>query len=344
VKRERSLSSQYYQWESLQNYLQRILFVLFFLPALLLNSCTNIGSGGFNPTSTISLSNPNVGSGSNFTLVTVLPSEQSPGVLYDMVGQNGEFNTYCTGANAPCVCSYTFSQPGVIGTQVLQGTVSTAAATAQESNLLQCTNPVTTGVTSFSVQVLSANGTYSSNAITVNLASNAFANSNNFIDLTQKVSYQQVKRFQCRHREFILDPMSNGSAAADDKIIDPIQSQDPDIIYPFNYYSTNVASSLWSIQNMSAASGGSVDFDCTLIPSQNHALQWWANPNVYSVNPCTDTFCLGDGQLMDPQTSLISGDIPVTNLSGEWRKGREWKNGGIDCRKWIVNPEGIRFP
>ena len=306
VKRE-FLSAQNIQQSSLQKISKVIFCSGFFLLLIslisLLTSCTNITSiSNKSPTSTLTLSDPTSGTGGSFQLTGVYASQQSPGTMFDMTGANSEFDTYCVGTvNGPCACEYTYNSPGI-------GTVTTEGAVQyQESNLLRCLNVVPTGVTSFDVKILAKGSSLYSNVITTNLSSGSFVNTN-YIDLSKEEAYLPVKRFQCRKREFIANPMSQS-------MIDPIQSEDPKVIYPFNFYSTNIASSLWQMQQLT-----SQDWDCTLTPTNDRSLQWWANPNVYSASTCTDAFCAGDAELMYPQDSLVSGKIPVNNLSANGKR------------------------
>lgn len=274
-------------------------------------ACNNINSNlSRNPTSTIFQTDPNAaGNGGAFQLTSVAPDLASPGTVYDLIGQNNEFDTYCGGTLGACQCEYTFIQPGV-GSQ----TVS-SAVTYQESNLLRCPNSVPSGITSFDTRVTVVAGatgatapaagtgaiSYSSNTITVNLSTNgAFAGSTSYIDLTSASSYVPVQRFQCRKREFIPNPMDN-------LIIDPFQSQDPAVIYPFNFYTTNISESLLRMQQLPDQK-----WECSLAANKDRTVQWWANPNVFSTQACTSAFCNGDGYLMYPTTALSGNKIPVT--------------------------------
>jgi hypothetical protein len=288
------ISTQKIQSNWLQKFSKEIFCIVAFSFFTLLTSCNNIGSlANRIPSSEIILSDPSSGSGTSgsFRLNGVYASQQSPGTMFDMVGQDSQFDTYCSGTNGPCVCEYTYISPG-IGSVTDEGEVQ-----YQESNLIRCNNVVPTGVASFDVKILAKGSGDYSNPITGNLSSGAFVNTN-YVDLTKEQAFTPVKRFQCRKREFIANPMSKA-------MIDPIQSEDPRVIYPFNYYTTNVASSLWSMQK-----NGS-DWDCTLTPTFDRSLHWWANPNVYSAAPCTEAFCAGDGELMYPQDSLVSNKVPV---------------------------------
>ncbi len=301
MQREK-ISSQNFQCFSLRKFHKEIFCIFAFSFVLILTSCTNLASlASRAPTSEITLADPTAAGGGAFTLTSVLASQQSPGTMYDMVGADSQFDTYCSGTNGPCACEYTYVSPG-------QGTVTDQGAVQyQESNLVRCLNVVPSGVASFDVKVVANGSGDHSNSITVNLASGGFTNTN-YTDLTKEEAYQQVKRFQCRKLAFIPNPMSPN-------LIDPIQSVDPKIIYPFNFYTSNVASSLWQMQQSS-----NQDWDCTLTPTHDRSLHWWSNPNVYSTSGCTNSFCSGDNELMYPQNSLESGKIPVTNLSANGKR------------------------
>jgi len=288
---------------------------LFFFSVILIVSsgCTNIGSTSGSAGSEISIgSDTNEGTdGGAFRLETVVPTPGATGATYDLIGQDNQFDVYCSGSYGVCKCEYTYQLSD--GTsQAVEGDVS-----YQESDLLRCVDAVPSGVSSFSVRVVveSASSTtttggtttsgtttvgYASNSISVDLGDGSFS-SDSYLDLSNAQSYVAVDRFQCRRREFIPNPLDSG-------IIDPIQSEDPKIIYPFNFYTTNLSQSLLQMQQQATQ-----NWECTLIATQDRSLHWWANPYVYSSSPCTDAFCAGDGELMDPTATLSSGPVPVTN-------------------------------
>ncbi len=308
VRRDRSRSTHFIQ--SVLQFIFSNEFVLASLFLLALNtSCTNIASNlsaagtGANTLLTDTSVNS---SGGNFSIYSVYPSQAIPGD-YDVIGQNAQFDSYCADTQVPnskCKCEYTFTQPG-LGVQVVQGNVD-----YEESNLIRCQNEVTSGITSFSLRIVTVGGTDASNSLTVPLSGGAFSGTTSYIDLTNPVSYSQVQRYQCRKHEDILDPY-------DSTMIDPFQSEDPNVVYPFNYYTTNVSDSLVSLQSRQGSG-----WECTLTATQDRSLQWWANPNVYSSSICTGAFCAGDGQLMYPQSSLSSGKIPVSLTSTSTGKRR----------------------
>ena len=304
---------------------------------LIATACTNMGSKfGAGSTSTVLLSDPSTGGNGNgaFYLNEVNPDPNNPGTQYVLIGQNGEFDTYCGGSLGTCDCEYTYTQSNV-GQQTVDVAVS-----YQEANMVRCpVNSVPSGINTFNVRLIvvplpnsssptptpsgsTTNGlgtNYYSNSLTVNLANGAFAASTTFIDLTNASSYVPVQRFQCRKRDFIKNPL-------DGNIIDPFQSQDPRVIYPFNFYTTNVGDSLLRMQQAADQS-----WDCTLtggvLPTptpggatQASKVQWWANPNVFSQVPCSDAFCSGDAQLIYPSDSLTGGRVPSSNPSASGKR------------------------
>ncbi len=289
-----------------------VVSILFFSSS----ACTNIGEKLNQASrSKIILSDVAISDTSgSFTINQVVPSALNPGTLYDLIGSDGGIGTYCSGNFGTCNCEYTFSLSG-IGSQ----TVSVENSYS-ESDLLRCSSTaVPAGVSSFQVRIVTVPSTtpgatgsstgYYSNQITVNLSSSGtFASSSNYIDLTSAKSYVPVQRFQCRKREFIRNPL-------DTNIIDPFQSIDPRVIYPFNYYTTNVSESLLRAQQLPDQS-----WECSLTGTQSGDVPWWANPNVFSMTSCSTSFCSGDQQLIYPQNSLFSGKIPVTNASATGKR------------------------
>jgi hypothetical protein len=276
------------------------------LVSLFLLSCNNLRnlapvSSGVNQ----NLSNPNGGDGSSYTITGVYDSQQSPGALFDVITTDSQFDVFCTGSYSPCVCEVKYDSPG-IGEVINQG-----AVIYQESNLIRCQNVVQGGIGSFELKVLSTGTGNYSNSITINMSSGGFVNTT-YADLSLEDNYIDVKRFQCRKREFIPNPFSPN-------IVDPIQSEDPKLIYPFNYYTTNVSNSLWALQ-----SSGTQNWECTLNPNATNTLQWWANPVVFSAAACpgSNSFCSTEGELIYRRNTLEGGKVkasPTSTAKGKKR-------------------------
>ncbi len=274
------------------------------LLAVPITSCTKISNAVRAPSSTVYLGDP-VGGGDSgsFRLTGVVTDPVLGNSVYSMLGQNNEFELYCGGSFGACKCRYTFEQ-GALGTQIIE-----VASTHQESNMIRCPNSVPTGVASFEAMIFTSGGdtgqAFESNSLTVSLGAGAGGGggqvSVQYLDTRDELSYAQVRRYQCKKSEFIASPF-------DSTFLDPIQSQDPRVIYPFNYYTSNVAESILALQRNSSAQG----WECTLTPTLDHRTHWWANPMVFSAAPCSSPFCIGDGELMYPADAIESGRIPVS--------------------------------
>lgn len=274
---------------------------LFVLLAFL-SSCTNITHNTRVPSSVLQTGNSGGGPSNGSFHLDGIVTEPGNGGIYNLIGQNAEFDVFCGGSYGPCKCEFTYSQSGV-GVQTQETPVI-----YQESNLVRCSSPVPAGISSFSVKITvsGANGSYESNSLNASFGpGGTFQNIPVYIDVTDPMSYQAVQRYQCRKLDFIASPF-------DGTFLDPIQSQDPKVIYPFNFYTTNVGESLLALQ---VNPSGSQGWDCTLISTPNYSLHWWANPMVYSDATCTGPFCSGDGELMYPKTVLSGEKIPVSTGS-----------------------------
>jgi hypothetical protein len=295
-----------------------ILFSLF-----LASACTNINNSGVPSGAIVAASSTGgiatASASPSFVLSQLAPDPDSPGAVLDFIGQNSQFDTYCgvggSGGYGTCYCQYTFTNSGSTTAQTVDTPI-----TYEESNLVKCANSVPSGTTSFTAQIIVLPGTgisttasptatptgspvagilYASNTLTGTFTNGALSGTS-YIDLTNASTYVQVQRFQCRKREYIDNPLNIG-------MVDPFQTQNPAVIYPFNFYTTNVASSLLNQQHSSDQS-----WECSLNGNQNNSLPWWANANVFSASACTDSFCVGDGSMIYPQNALTSGPIPVT--------------------------------
>jgi len=277
------------------------LFFVFTLTFLF--ACTNIKYGNRKPGSEVFVPDQSSLSDGAFRINEILvdPNPNFAGSMYNLIGQNGEFDNYCGGNYGTCSCVYSYTQ-GTLPSQTAE-----IAVPYQESSMIRCPNSVLpSGLSSFSVKVSTQagqnGGPFFSNTLQVNLgAGGTFDSSAVYADLTRESSYRQVRRYQCRKLEFISSPF-------DGSFLDPIQSQDPRIIYPFNFYTSNVGESLLAMQR----NGSSQGWDCTLTPTFDYSLHWWANPRVFSAAPCTSDFCVGDGELIYPDGTLESGKVPVS--------------------------------
>ncbi len=286
---------------------------LFFVLAIaFLASCTNIKFSDRKPAAEVFLPDQSTLSGGAFSLRGVIPDPNPSfaGSMYNMLGQNGEFDNYCGGNYGTCSCVYTYTSGSNVN-QIIEAQVQ-----YQESNMLRCPNVVPSGASSFSVKIQTqagaGGGPFDSNSLSITPgAGGSFENSPVYADLTDERSYQPVRRYQCRRLQFIPSPF-------DSTFLDPIQSQDPRIIYPFNFFTSNVGESILALQR----NGTNQGWECTLTPTLDYSLHWWANPMVFSDAPCASGFCIGDGELIYPMNTLESGKIPVSSGSTATGKRR----------------------
>lgn len=264
-------------------------------------SCTNLGRLASSRSSRSTASSDSTTNSGSFRLIQVLGSQQGAGSQFDFIGDGNEFDAVCGASLSACRCVYTYVQSSV--TQTVEAT-----PTYQESNLIRCANLVPSGINSFDTKIRSEDNVSFTNTIRVQLTNGSFSGSSIFLDLSQESSFLQVKRFQCRKHEFIPNPL-------DPSMIDPFQSEDPRVIYPFNFYTTNVGESLLKYQR-----SGNQQWECTLLETQDRTLHTWANPRVFSTSPCFEAFCSADSEEMAPTSSLVSNKIPVSNLAANGKK------------------------
>ncbi len=236
---------------------------------------------------------------SQFVLVQVIPSPSGVSSL-DLIGQNQQFETYC--ASSSCSCKFQYTQTNV-GQVVVESPI-----TYQEADLIRCSNPVPAGLASFQVRIRNSDDSAKSNWITVSMNSGTFGGTQQFLDLTSVESFSQIERYQCRIRHVIgrfFNSTPNLAASSD--VYDPIQSEDPNLIYPFNFFTDNTADSIMRIQK-----GADPKWDCSITGNLNgNAYPVWANPMVFSNATCTgyNSTCTSEGWLMYPTAQLSSGTL-----------------------------------
>lgn len=236
---------------------------------------------------------------SQFVLLQVIPSPSGISSL-DLVGQNQQFDTYC--ASTSCSCKFQYTQTNV-GQVVVESPVN-----YQESDLIRCSNPVPAGLSSFQVRLRNSDDSARSNWITVNMNNGTFGGTQQFLDLTSIESFSQIERYQCRIRHVIgrfFNSTPNLAASSD--VYDPIQSEDPNLVYPFNFFTDNTAESILRIQK-----GADPKWDCSITGNlTGAAYPLWANPMVFSNATCAglSSACTNEGWLMYPTAQLGSGAL-----------------------------------
>ena len=252
------------------------------LLALTFFSCTNnlagklstssvatigVGTGGTNSTGTFAL-----------TLQNVLRDSTNPTTTLDLIGDGtNKMGTLCTSTAgglstagpSTCSCTYAYTSPSV-------GVQSVDVPTVyQESNLIEClSTTIPSDVTTVSVSVHVTSENEYSNVVAFNLLNTGGLNP------TSASSFSLVQRWQCRDILWIPYPGPNGTLAefATNSMYDPIQSQDPSLTYPINFYTTNLGGTLQAYINANIAG----QWDC---PSNPNDPNFGLNYNLFSVGP-----------------------------------------------------------
>ena len=243
-------------------------YAVFFLMAgtLVFSGCTNnaikaAGLLGNKLTSPNPLSGFSVGSqASAVTISEVIPSNTNPASVFDLIGDgSGALGTLCTdaAANPTPSSSPTGGTAGnTAGTSTggnncqCQYDYISDTGTAQsirvpvlyhESNLVRCTYadpviPADVPFTQVTLFVTSTGG--SSNTITFRF--NTLLVSGNTANPS---TYVLARRYQCNDIHFFIPHLLNGGTAGT-QVYDPLQSEDPSLSYPIDFYTTNVAQSI----------------------------------------------------------------------------------------------------
>ena len=280
----------------------RILALMWAALALIVSGCTNnlsgVSTSGSNTTG-IGLN----GSTQIFSITNVIQDQTNPAGTIDVVGDGtGAMSTYCTagsgdpnagvdgigGANSAgtiagsgqtgtsnCGCTYAWSDPATGAT----GSVNVNTS-YHESNMIECPYSVEffpSDVTQVSVSIfLISNDTQpATNTINLNLGNG----SGSGISLTSAANYVQVSRYQCRDIQSIpyLGGIAGGQLGTGNTIYDPILSEDPELTYPLDFYTTNLGGTYASyIQN----SASLYDWNC---PSNPNDPNYGNNTTLYSV-------------------------------------------------------------
>lgn len=211
---------------------------------------------------------------------------------FDLIGDgSGSIGSYCTppstggstnsttttstnssgasgGSGAtPCSCSFSY-------TNASTGTMESIefASIYVEGDILRCSIPsLPSSVTSLSVKIRIVASDQTSNPINFNLASSGI-----ILDSSQISSFSKVDRYQCRDLLTIPYQLDPGTDSNDPNIYDPIQSEDPHLTYPLNYFTTNLGKSLELYGNNTNAFG----FSCPAKPNDPNS---GVNLKIYSI-------------------------------------------------------------
>jgi len=221
-----------------------------------ISACTsNLNLKGGLSTS-ITTAPPNTGTGadnasslnlSNVTLDTTSGIAQDLNLIGDGTGSMGNLcqQQAAPGASPACACTFYYNSTGAGTTSSTSSSSSSSTITYSlqvdvpvsyvESDLIRCPYAsLPSTVTSFNVAVhILAPDTFS-NQVNFNLAA-----STNIFDPTNPLNFTLIQRFQCRdivQVPFMLDSTSG--------IYDPIQSENPHLSYPTDYYTPSLGISI----------------------------------------------------------------------------------------------------
>jgi hypothetical protein len=251
------------------------------LVALTSFSCTNNLSDATGSGSTGS------GSGSTFNSTTsyilnvtnVVKDSINSTTTLDVVGDgSGAMGTYCISTSqsstgvisntgpSSCSCTYSYTSPS-------EGTAQVDVPTTyQEQNLIECLyTSIPTDVTTVQVSVHVTTQNAYSNAFSFNLTNT------NGTNPTLISNFALVTRWQCRDIVSIPYPGSPAFGSSN-SIYDPIQSQDPSLTYPIDFYTTNLGGSLEAYISANLAG----EWNCPTNPNDPN---FGLNYTLYSVGP-----------------------------------------------------------
>jgi hypothetical protein len=263
-----------------RNSFSQISLITFVGVALVASACSN-NMGGFSGGSLSSLnSNTGVtdGGSGNFLTISQVIEDTSVSGTFDVIGDGSNAmgadcasssgtspaptpstsslptSTDIQGAGAStCECQFTYNDP-----TANNATESVEVNTTyHEANMVQCPygGSIPSGATSVTVSLVSSGTGGVSNSITINLATIT-----NGVNPTDPNSFFQVNRYQCRDSVTVFSLFNQGDTA--NQIYDPVQSEDPTISYPLNFYTTNYGGSYALYAN-----SGIQNWDCPATPN-----------------------------------------------------------------------------
>ncbi|MGZ3688345.1 MAG: hypothetical protein ACXVBW_08600 [Bdellovibrionota bacterium] len=242
---------------------------------------------------------PATGNGSGggvITLSTVVKDTANPTSQLDLLGDgSGAFGQFCfasaaaggggaaNGNAGPSNCKCHFSFTNADGS----ANVFDVDTLYHEDNLIRCDyTKVPSGSIPFvNVSILLSNSSSFSNTVTFR-----FTNAGSAFDPTNPSSFVQVERYQCK--DVVTVPHIFGG------VYDPIQSEDPRLSYPLNFYTTNMGGALALYSGGFNNANPPVGWNCPAIPNDPSA---GMDLTLYSVN--SDT--LGSKLIFPPNNSAV---------------------------------------
>jgi hypothetical protein len=323
-------------FQGLNHYIQKHLATggLSLLLVLVLSACTNnININGAFSKNVVSSNDPTTTTdGSNtgaFTLSRVIKNTLKPDSVLDLIGDgSGALGTLCQSTDesgtststspTTCECSFEYSSPTRPNEHIFTSIIY------HEQNMVRCSySELPSDATTVNVSIhLTSADTYST------VVKFSFNGNGVVLDPSNPESFAQAYRYQCRDNPVI-------PYLFDSNVYDPIQSEDPHIAYPLNFYATNFGKALSVYANKSGEENVKY-WNCPPIlnPSlfltgsilssyyETHHL----NLNVYSkaflsgskliYPPSTGSFDRSTFYLAREQSGIFS--VPVKAYTGPW--------------------------
>jgi len=192
-------------------------------------------SGGSDPLEGLT----NGSSGSPINLTRVVRDVTDPNSL-DLIGDGtGSMGLYCTSADGKtssptgpsvCQCVYDFTKSDGTPEQVLVDT------NYRENNLIRCNySDALRAASPVKIRILIKTSDAYSNEVSINLS-----NTTGAIDLSNSNSFALVHRYQCQD---IIHTIG-WAFGSKNQLYDPIQSHDPTINFPLDFYTTDIGKAL----------------------------------------------------------------------------------------------------
>jgi hypothetical protein len=202
--------------------------------------------------------------GTILTLSRVVKDALSPTDTFDLIGDgSGQIQQFCptTGSNgaSTCTCNYSYTTSS--------GSTETFESPTiyQETNMIRCKYTGVPATASFvNVKIHMTNSDTFSNTVVFQFSGGGIS-----LDTSNPSTFTLVQRYQCR------DIVSVSSVFG--TIYDRIQSEDPSLSYPLNFYTTNMGGTFALYVANAVAS-----FNCPSIPNDTSQ---GLDLTVYSVGP-----------------------------------------------------------
>ncbi len=234
--------------------------------------------------------------GGILTLTKVLRSSHDPAKSFDLIGDgSGAMGRLCTSTSlggtdtnkgpSTCFCAYEFQRGNGASNRFSTDT------TYREADLIRCSiEAIPDDVLQVKVKIHVRNADAYSNEVTFD-----FSSSTSDSGISGKEGFTKIFRYQCRDSIFI-------PYLLDQKVYDPILSNDPELSYPLNYYVSNPGLAISSYVNSEAAHArDGVGWFCPSVPNDIAA---GLDLNVYSVTALNNSKLIYDDRATSDSARL----------------------------------------